>query len=253
MKKYFFILAATAFSLITSVNTSFAQTSAMNNDAKTTADNKLSGNEKKDGWVLLFDGKTLNGWRTYQHKPSTSWVAENGMLVSKADHSATAKHADLITDKEYGNFELQIDWKIPQKANSGIMYRVTEDQSQTFESGPEYQLIDDKGYANEIEPEQASGANYAMNAPSEVAANPVGEWNHTVIIVNNNHVEHWLNGKKVVEYELGSDDWKNRKEKSKWKDAAGYGAAKKGHIALQESHGVEGDILFKNIKIKELK
>lgn len=222
------------------------------NSNAATMDNELTTQEKNNGWALLFDGKTLNGWRTYQNKPSTSWVVEDGMLVSKADHSANAKHADLITDREFSNFELQIDWKIPAKANSGIMYRVTEDYPQTYESGPEYQILDDKGYAGEVEPYQATGANYAMDVPTEAASNPVGEWNHTLIVVNNNHVEHWLNGKKVVEYELGSDEWKKHKEEGKWKDAAGYGMAKMGHIALQESHGVEGDILFKNIKIKEL-
>lgn len=215
-------------------------------------DNQLTAKEKADGWKLLFNGKSLDGWRTYQHKPSTSWVVENGVLVSKSDHSENAKHADLITNDQFGDFELQIDWKIPPKANSGIMYRVTEDYPQTFESGPEYQILDDAGYAGEVEPYQTTGANYAMNVPTVAASNPIGEWNHTVIIVKNNHVEHWLNGKKVVEYELGSDEWKKHKEEGKWKDAPGYGAAKKGHIALQESHGIQGDIMFKNIKIKEL-
>jgi hypothetical protein len=213
--------------------------------------NMLTQTEQQQGWKLLFDGKTLNGWRMYKNQPG-SWQVNDGMLCSK--RSENNAHADLITDDEFQNFELSIDWKISPKGNSGIMYLVTEDHDAAYESGPEYQLIDDDGFPEHIEDWQKTGANYAMQPPAVKAANTPGEWNHTVIIVNKGHVEHWLNGKKVVEYNLQSDEWKKQKAAGKWKDEAGYGAAKKGHIALQSAHSEIDDtyICFRDIKIKLL-
>jgi len=212
---------------------------------------ELSQAEKDQGWRLLFDGKTLDGWRTYKNSPG-SWEVKDGALCS--ERSAANTHADLITNEMYGNFELSIDWKISPKGNSGIMYLVTEQHDNTYQSGPEYQLIDDNGFPEKIEDYQKTGANYAMQAPAVNAANAPGEWNHTVIIVNKGHVEHWLNGKKLLEYQIGSDEWKKQKDAGKWKTESGYGAATSGHIALQAAHS-EVDktyICFKNIKIKLL-
>ncbi len=215
-------------------------------------DNELTTAERKAGWKLLFDGKTLNGWRAYKNIPGSSWKVNEGTLCSK--DPTGDQNPDLISTEMYGSFELSIDWKISPQGNSGIMYHVTEDNDHTYESGPEYQLIDDKDYPEKIEDYQKAAANYAMQAPSVDATKPAGEWNHTVIIVNKNHVEHWLNGKKVVEYEMYSEKWKEQKAAGKWKDVAAYGAAKTGHIALQATHsGVANTgICFKNIKIKLL-
>ena len=220
----------------------------MKND--TTVNNQLTAAEKGNGWQLLFDGKNLNGWRTFKNEPG-NWKTDNGMICS---YTADNGEADLITDNMYENFELDIDWKISSEGNSGILYLVTEDYDKTYLSGPEYQLIDDAGYPEKIEDWQRTGANYAMNAPAVNAANKPGEWNTTKIIVNKGHVEHWLNGKKVVEYNLWSDEWKKNKEAGKWKDDAGYGASKSGHIALQCSHsGIKtSGICFRNIKLKQL-
>jgi len=201
------------------------------------------------GWKPLFDGKTLNGWRTYQHKPANSWGVKDGILFNKGNKDTTVKHADLITVAEFENFELSVDWKIAPQANSGILYMVTEEFASSYLSGPEYQLLDDRGYPEKIEDWQKTGANYAMDPPLVDATKPAGEWNHTVIKVNKGHVEHWLNSKKVAEYQLWSDSWKQHKASGKWKDAKGYGATKKGHIALQD-HG--GEAWFRNIKILEL-
>lgn len=216
----------------------------------TTINNNLSAKEKAGGWKLLFDGKTLDRWRTFKNEPG-SWKAENGMLCSSSEDTG---HADLITDDVYENFELDIDWKISAEGNSGILYLVTEDYDETYLSGPEYQLIDDDGYPEKIEDWQKTGADYAMVPPSIKAAKKPGEWNTTKIIVNNGHVEHWLNGKKVVDYNLWSDKWKQEKANGKWKDDAGYAASKSGHIALQSSHSkIEtSGICFRNIKIKML-
>lgn len=225
-----------------------ANTFAVKND--TMVNNQLTSAEKENGWQLLFDGKTLNGWRTFKNKPG-SWQTENGMLCS---YTADNNQVDLITDSTYENFELQVDWRISPEGNSGIMYLVTEDYDETYLSGPEYQLIDDDGFAGKIENWQKTGANYAMHAPVFNAANKPGEWNTTRIIVKDGHVEHWLNGKKIVDYTLWSDEWKKEKAAGKWKDAAGYCASKTGHIAFQSSHSdvKTSGICFKNIKLKKL-
>lgn len=204
---------------------------------------------QKNNTVSLFDGKSLSGWRTYQNKPADSWQVQDGILSNKGNKDPNLKHADLITEKEYENFELSVDWKIAPAGNSGILYMVTEAFPSSYHSGPEYQLLDDKGFPQKVADYQKTGSNYAMDAPTVDATKPAGEWNHTVIIVNKGHVEHWLNGQKVVEYELWTDTWKKHKSEGKWKDVAGYGLSKKGHIALQD-HG--GEVWFKNMTIREL-
>ncbi|MBS1745027.1 MAG: DUF1080 domain-containing protein [Bacteroidetes bacterium] len=228
----------------------FIQPAQAKNMSDTTIDNQLTQQEISGGWKLLFDGKTMNGWRTFKNQPG-SWQIDSGMLCSK---TADAGHADLITDSEYENFELSVDWKISPEGNSGIMYLVNENFDETYLSGPEYQLIDDDGYPEKIAPDQHTGSNYAMQPPAVNATKKPGEWNTSKIVVNNGHVEHWLNGKKVVEYTLWSNAWKKEKAAGKWKDVAGYGASKNGHIAFQSSHNrvATSGICFKNIKIKLL-
>lgn len=215
-----------------------------------TLPNTLSSEEVTAGWKLLFDGNSMNGWRTYQNKKSNSWSVKEGTLYCKgSDSDKTDLRADIITNDQFENFELSVDWKISPKGNSGLMYMVTEGPKAAYMTGPEYQIIDDIGFPEKLEDWQKTGANYAMNPAPEAAPNPVGEWNHSRVIVNKGHVEHWLNGKKIVEYELGSDKWKDEKARGKWKDTPEYGMSKKGHIALQD-HGSEA--WFRNIKIREL-
>jgi hypothetical protein len=209
--------------------------------------NTLTPAEKKAGWILLFDGKTTTGWRAYNHKPQNSWEVVNGQLHCKDKN--VKNRADLITITRYDNFELQFDWKVDKGANSGLVYRVIETSQPSYETGPEYQLIDDEGYAEKLEEWQKSGADYAMHPPLVLASKPAGEYNHTKIIVNGAHVQHWLNARKVCDFELWTPEWNALKEKSKWKDAKNYGMAKKGFIALQD-HG--GGIWFKNIKLRKL-
>ena len=214
------------------------------------SDNNLSKEEKGQGYILLFDGKTMDGWRTYQNKSAESWSVDSGTLHCKgssANYGAIT--ADLMTKGQYENFDLTVDWKISPKGNSGILYMVTENNPYSYLSGPEYQIIDDKNFPEKLEDWQYTATNYAMNPAPTAVPNPVGEWNHTRIVVNKDHVEHWLNGKKVVEYELYSDDWKKRKLAGKWKDVPTYGQSKKGYITFQ-NHGSEA--WFKNIKIKKL-
>ena len=153
-----------------------------------------------------------------------------------------------MTAEQYENFDFTIDWKLAPQGNSGIIYLVSEEYNQSHLSGPEYQIIDDENYGEKLENWQKSGANYAMNPPSALASKPVGEWNRTRIVVNKGHVEHWLNGVKVVDYQLWTDEWKKNKETGKWKEAPGYGKNKIGYICLQDHAGSE--VWFKNVKIK---
>jgi hypothetical protein len=213
-------------------------------------DNSLTDSEKKAGWKLLFDGRSMNGWRAYKNQETNSWTVVNGILYCKGSETDKSdKRADLITEDQFQNFELSVDWKISPKGNSGILYMVTEEFPRSYQSGPEYQLIDDVNFPEKLEEWQKTGANYAMDPAPAAKPKSVGEWNTTRIVVNKGHVEHWLNGKKILEFQMWTDEWQKKKMNGKWKDAPGYGMSKKGHIALQD-HGSEA--WFKNVKIKEL-
>jgi hypothetical protein len=211
--------------------------------------NTLTKKEIKEGWELLFDGKSLDNWKTFNGGEVTGWKIVDGVLHNSgvgSDHGG-----DIITKKEYQNFELYMEWKVAPESNSGIFYHVQEGiVNAIYESGPEYQLIDDKGWPTKLKDSQYSGANYDMHAPQNAEVVPIDDWNKTRLIVNGPHVEHWLNGKKVVEYELWSDEWNALKENSKWKTRPHYGMAKTGHIGLQD-HG--GLTMFRNMKIREIK
>ena len=223
-------------------------TAACNSTKKTSGNTVVVSNDLDA--KPLFDGKTLNGWRTYQNKPADSWTVLDGILHCKGSTTDKSdRRADLITADQYENFDLSLEWKIAPQGNSGIMYLVSETESAAYLTGPEYQIIDDIGFPQKLEDWQKTGANYAMHTALNAKPNPVGEWNKTRILVNKGHVEHWLNGEKIVEYEMGSDDWKKRKSTGKWKDTPAYGTVRKGHIALQD-HGSEA--WFRNITIRQL-
>ena len=210
-------------------------------------DNTLTAAEKKNGWTLLFDGKTTNRWRTYQNLPNDSWEVVNGELHAKKD--GVQHRSDLVTKDQYASFELQLDWKVDKASNSGLLYHVLETKKGAYETGPEYQLIDDRGYTEKLEDWQKSGADYAMHPPLQLASKPAGEYNHTRLLVNGAHVEHWLNGVKVADFTAWTPEWKKLKSSGKWKDYPDYGNARSGLIDLQD-HG--GGIWFKNIKIRKI-
>ena len=206
----------------------------------------------KGNWIELFNGRTLQGWHNYNETtPVTNWAVEDGILVCKGA-TADAAGGDLVTDKEFENFELSWEWKIAPGGNSGVLYHVVEDKQYkaAYETGPEYQLIDDTGYPGKLEEWQKTGCDYGMNEVKVAKRlNPPGDWNTSKIVFNKGHVEHWLNGEKILEFNAWSEQWRKEKNEGKWKDYPGYGNAKKGRIALQD-HGDKAS--FRNIKIKEL-
>ncbi|RAW00704.1 3-keto-disaccharide hydrolase [Pseudochryseolinea flava] len=211
------------------------------------ADNELTAEEKDAGWKLLFDGKTLDGWRMYKDKENNSWEVDHGTLHCKAFEPKTAeKRADLITTDQYDDFELSFEWKIQKQSNSGVMFRVREDYEEPYATGPEYQILDDVAYAD-VHESNFTGCLFGMYAAGKKTLNPVGHWNQSQILSKNNHVEHWLNGEKVLQYDINSPTWNEVKSASKWKTFSDYAKAESGHIDLQD-HGNE--VWFKNIKIK---
>lgn len=218
----------------------------MNDSLGTSGDTTGVGGD----YTSLFDGKTLDGWRTYQNKNGDAWSVKDGVLHCAGSESDKSDlQADLITKDQYENFDFSVDWKIAPEGNSGIMYLVGEGEEAAYLTGPEYQLIDDNNFPEKLEDWQKTGANYAMHPAPDARPNPVGEWNTTRIVVNRGKVEHWLNGTRIVSYDMGSEEWKAAKSGGKWKDTPTYGTVKKGHIALQ-NHGSEA--WFRNIKIKQL-
>jgi hypothetical protein len=203
-------------------------------------------------WIRLFDGKTLNGWHGFNKTGEIkNWTIEDSAMVCLGAAEGDTG-GDIVTDNEYEDFELRWEWKITKGGNSGVMYHVVESPKYKapYETGPEYQVLDDIGFPGKLEEWQKAGADYAMNATNDKKKlNPVGEWNTSKIVFNNGHVEHWLNEEKVVEFEAWNDAWKKEKNEGKWKDFPDYGLAKKGRIALQD-HGNKA--YFKNIMIREL-
>jgi len=172
------------------------------------------------------------------------WTAENGTLTK------TASVEDILTNDQYANFELTLDWKIATGGNAGIFYRGTEEYDHIYWSAPEYQLLDDANAPDGKSRLTSAAAAYALYPPPAGIVKPAGEWNSTRILVNGAHVEHWLNGQKVVQYELWSPDWEAKVKASKFKDWPNYGRAKSGYIAIQGDHN--GVLTLRNIKIRTL-
>ncbi|MDA1120663.1 MAG: DUF1080 domain-containing protein [Bacteroidetes bacterium] len=211
--------------------------------------------EPEPEWVTLFDGQTLNGWKRYNADEIGSlWNVEDGIIAcfSEGGGEASSSGGSLITVKQYGNFELSLEFKLSPDGNSGIMYHIVESDSfpYAYSTGPEYQLADDGTDAYSSESNKITAANYDMHpASADKKLNPVGEWNTAGIVYNNGHVEHWLNGEKVLEFEEGGEDWNSRYNKSKWVEYPGWNQFKKGSIGIQD-HG--NYTWFKNIRIREL-
>lgn len=216
---------------------------------------------EEEDWIYLFDGTSTEGWRAYNGDALPSqWVIEDGALTFDTEKRLEADMQggkDIIyAAEEFDNFELYLEWKIPEGGNSGIFYHLKEN----VEGGPpaispEYQLLDDLKWEEinnaKLEEWQKTGADYAMYVPdpSQKIVKPAGEWNTSRIVFTPEVVEHWLNGKKIVSFVPWSDDWYERKAAGKWKDSPLYGSFKSGYIGLQDH---DSPLWFKNIKIRKL-
>lgn len=209
------------------------------------AEASLTGDETSDGWRPLFDGKSLAGWRSLKSEtPGSGWKVVDGTLV------LSGKPGDLVTIEEFGDFALSFEWKVTEAANSGVIYRVGLDQSATFRTGPEYQVLDNAKAEDNKKANHLAASIYEVMGPATDVTKPVGEWNTARIEVRGWRVQHWLNGEKVVDVDLASAAGRALIAGSKFKDWPTFASLVRGHIALQD-HGHE--VSFRAIKIQELK
>lgn len=198
------------------------------------------------GWRPLFDGRTTAGWRGYRsHTAPPGWRAVDGTL-----HKDSVI-GDIFTADQFGDFELAFDWKLSAAGNAGAFYRGTEEYDHIYWSAPEYQLLDDAAHVDGKNRLTSTGAAYGLYPAPPGVVKPAGEWNASRIVARGNQVEHWLNGQKLLEYELESPDWKAKVKASKFVDYPNYGRAKKGYIGFQGDH--EGVLSLRDIRIRELK
>jgi hypothetical protein len=210
--------------------------------------NTLTPAEQAAGWELLFDGRTTTSWRGYKQEefPKQGWKVERGMLQVMAGGGG----GDIITINTYTDFELALEFKVSEKANSGIIYRVTEEHAAPWMTGPEYQVLDDAGYGVEPTDSHAAGGLYDLIKPgADKISKPTGQWNQALIRIKGGQLEHWLNGVKVVACDMNGEDFAELIAKSKFNPYEGFGVRETGHICLQD-HG--NDVWFRNIKIRDL-
>jgi hypothetical protein len=205
----------------------------------------IIGCSSNNDWTVLFDGERVKGLRGYKEEGfPNSWEIVDGTLKTIPGYGV-----DLISVDIYNNFELELEWKVPEGGNSGIFYFATEEGDYIWQSAPEMQVLDDKKHSDGKNTLTSAGALYAMIAPTKSVVNPVGEFNQVRIKVKDNHVEHWLNGTKVVEYEYQSDAMWDLVAKSKFNTMPLFAKASEGHIGIQGDHG---EIWYRNIRIRKL-
>lgn len=210
--------------------------------------NQLSAAEQKDGWRLLFNGRDLDGWRTYNPggKIGDGWAVEDSLLIKKAKQ----RGGDMMTRETFNDFELSWEWRMSKNGNNGIKYFILEERKATI--GHEYQMLDDAGHPDGRHGpiRQTASFYYVLPPAPDKPLKPVGEWNHSRIVVRGDHVEHWLNGAKVLEYDCGSAEVMKGVAGSKFKKVEGFGKKVRGHILLTD-HGDE--CAFRNVKLREWK
>ncbi len=224
--------------------------------------NQLSQDEIKQGWQLLFDGRSLDQWKAYGREdfPDKAWKIEKGLLVvEQSGQEMGSLGIDIITKEKYENFELRFDFMTSDSANSGVFYKVLEEaDAPIWANAPEYQIMDNAFYLKKVEDgflemdmrNHLTGDAYGIFGAEKDYSNSPGIWNTARILVNNDEVKHWLNGQLVVSYVIGSSEWKKKVASSKFSSFSNYGLVKKGHIGLQD-HGHL--VKFRNLKIKEIK
>ena len=212
--------------------------------ASASGDASTASDSASGQWRPLFDGRTTAGWRGYRktERPD-GWQVVNGALTR------VASGGDIVTVDQFANFELELEWRVAEGGNSGIMFRVTEEAANPYETGPEMQVLDDARHADGRSRLTSAGAAYGLYPAPEGVVKPAGEWNAVRLVANGAHVEHWLNGQKIVEYELWSPEWEEKVRTSKFVEWPGFGRSRRGHIALQD-HGDR--VAYRNIRIREL-
>jgi len=230
----------------------------MTTGAQAPADNTLTAAEQKDGWKLLFDGKTIDQWRGFKMETvPPGWSVEAGALVHTPpvrdpQTNVRPRTRDIVSAEQYSDFDFKFEWQLapaPPAGNSGVMFYVTTDGGETYHSGPEYQVLDNATHPDGKNPLTSAGSCYAIYAPTRDVTRSIGQWNESRIVINKGKAEHWLNGEKVVEYDMNSDEWKAKVLGSKFKEWPIFGVARRGHIAIQQ-HGAK--VAFRNLKIKTL-
>lgn len=208
----------------------------------------LSPHEAEQGFQLLFDGRSTDGWRGFRKEafPTRGWRVEAGTLRVVAGGGG----GDLVTAQEFGDFELRLEWKVTAGANSGIMYRVSEQEAAPWRTGPEYQILDDSGHADGRDARTSAGSLYALVAGEQRVLRPVGEWNEARILLDGARVEHWLNGQRILVAQLGGEAWTQLVAASKFAKMPRFGREMRGAICLQD-HG--NDVWFRNVRIREIR
>ena len=209
--------------------------------------------ENGGGWISLFDGKTLNGWKGYNGAEiNGKWMAKNNTL--HLDSIPDSKpYTNIITERQFDDFDLRFEWKIEEGANSGVMFHVGEGPPHPYLTGPEYQVLDNEGFRNSkgepVTEAEKTGSHYAVEPANSDETKPIGEWNQSRIVVKGNHVEYYTNGVKTANYKMHSDKWNEQIANTKFSKWKYYATLGKGHIGLQD-HGHK--VWFRNIKVKEL-
>ena len=225
-------------------DTELAEAAAAELPAVQEPHNVLTEAEQSEGWTLLFDGASLDAWRTYgQDALHDGWQAVDGTL------SRVGGGGDIITRETYTDFDLQLEWRVEAGGNSGIFFRASEESGRIFEGAPEMQVLDDAVHADGQNPLTSAGANYGLHPAPRGVVRPAGEWNHVRIRVEGDRVQHWLNGEMIVDYRLGSPEWSELVAASKFAEWPEYGTYPSGHIGLQD-HG--DPVWYRNMKIRRL-
>ncbi len=203
--------------------------------------------ETMDDWEVLFDGGSTDAWRAYQRDefPEGGWVRDGAALKTVPGGDVV----DIVTRKQYTNFEFSLEWKVSPAGNSGIFFNVTEDFPRAWQTGPELQVLDDEGHGDGSNPLTSAGSLYALIAPENKKLKPVGEFNEARLVVRGTQVQHWLNGAKVIEFDLDSPELAEKIAQSKFAELPRFAKNRSGHLALQH-HGEE--VWYRNLRVREL-